>query len=289
MGLLVNIIQVVISGLLMGAIYSLLAVGLTLVFGVMRIVNYCHGTFLMIGSYTTFWVFSQYKINVLWSLPISFTILFALGALIQRTFQNVFKSSPMHMQLLLTVSLMLIMESIVLLIWKPDLRGIENVGIMGKTLIFGDIIISVARLVAFLFAALLNIGFFLMFKKTKIGKAIRAASDHIAGAWLMGINVNYIYIISFGISSACAGLAGSLIVPFSTISPNIGNVYLLKAFIIIILGGMGSFTGALVGGLIVGVTEALGAVFLPGTTGEILIYVVFVIFLIVKPEGLFKA
>jgi len=279
------VIKAAIAGILMGGIYALIAVGLNLIFGVMKILNFAHGTLMMIGMYISYWLFTHYSIDPYLSVVITIPSLFILGTLIQKYLINPILHAPEYNQLLLTLGVMLLFENIAIFLWSPDYRSI-NVSYSMETVSIGNVLISFVKIIAFGLAVALTGLLYLFLKKTKIGRAIRASSDEREGAILMGINVSRMYWLSFGIGSACAGVAGSTITPFFYIFPHVGTIFILKTFIVVVLGGLGSFGGALIGGLIVGISESLGAVIIPGSLKDIVTFVIFVLILIFRPKGI---
>ena len=280
------IIQACVSGILMGGVYSLIAVGLTLIFGIMKIINFAHGAFMMLGMYASYWVFIYFRIDPYLSIFISFAILFIIGILTQIFLIEPVIDTPEHNPLLITLGLWIFLENLALMIWSPDFRTVK-VSYSAKSFVIHDIILSFPRLLAFLFAFVLAFLLYLFLQKTDIGKAIRAISEEKIGARLMGINVKKINYITLGIGAACAGVAGSIITPFFHVEPYIGEHFVITAFVVVVLGGMGNFIGSLVGGILLGLCEALAAVLLPGSVKLLVIYLIFMIVLLFRPAGLF--
>ena len=280
------LLQSLVDGLLMGGIYGLVAIGLTLIFGVMKIINFAQGALLMLGMYVTYWAFTILGINPYLSIILSAGALFLVGAFIQKTILSKMLDAPEHNQLLVTLGIMLFIENLALILWSPDFRSIE-IENMTQTITIGSIGINTPKLIAFSFAIALSLLLFWFLKNTFIGKAIRATSINRQGASLVGINTGKINYIAFGIGAALAGIAGSLITPFFYTSPTAGATFILKGFVVVVLGGLGNFIGALVGGLIIGVSEALGGAVLPGSLKELMTYIIFVLVLILRPNGLF--
>ncbi|MBW1714154.1 MAG: branched-chain amino acid ABC transporter permease [Deltaproteobacteria bacterium] len=280
------IVQCCISGVLLGAVYILIAVGLTLIFGVMNISNFAHGTLLMMGMYVTYWLFTLLGLDPYLGAFISAAALFFLGALIQRYLFHYVMKAHHYTQIILAFGILIVLENFALFVWGADFRSVK-VDYALSSIELGRFAISVPRLIAFGAAVSLTGLLYWMLKWTDLGLAIRATAQEERGARLMGINIGRIQIIVFGIGSACAGFAGALLTPFFYISPDVGNVFLMMAYVIVVLGGMGRFEGALVGGLIIGVVESLGAAFMPGSTKGFLIYIIFIVMLLFKPTGLF--
>ena len=287
MSVLYLLIQSSISGILMGSVYALIAVGLTLIFGVMNISNFAHGTLVMIGMYITYWLFSFLGIDPYIGAFISALSLFLLGAAIQKYLFRYVMKAHHYMQIILAFGILIVLENTALFWWGADFRSVK-VDYAFVSIAIGPYAVSLPRLIAFGVAVTLTAGLYWFMMKTDIGLAIRATAQEEQGARLMGININKIYIIVFGIGSACAGFAGAMITPFFYISPDVGNVFLMMAFVVVVLGGMGSFEGALIGGLIIGVVESLAAAFVPGSMKGFVVYLLFIGILLFKPTGLFR-
>lgn len=280
------LLQSMVDGILMGGIYGLVAIGLTLIFGVMKIINFAQGALLMLGMYVTYWSFAVLGINPYLSIFLSAGVLFLVGAFIQKTVLSKMLDAPEHNQLLVTLGIMLFIENFALVLWSPDFKSVKIEG-MVQTLNVGSVGINTPKLIAFSFAISLSLLLFWFLKYTFIGKAIRATSINRQGASLVGINIGKINYIAFGIGSALAGIAGSLITPFFYTSPTAGATFILKGFVVVVLGGLGNFIGALLGGLVIGVSESMGGAFLPGSLKELMTYVIFIIVLLIRPNGLF--
>ena len=280
-------IQTVVDGLLMGGALALIAIGLTLVVGIINVLNFAHCALMMVGMYISFWLFTSFGIDPYGSIVISFPVLFLIGWVIQSQLFERIIGRTHHAQLLLALGILLIIENSALIVCKPDPRTIQ-VGYSGYTVSLGEITISFTRFIAFLFAIAMLFSIYSFLKRTDLGKAIRAAGDNREGALIIGINVNRIYCIAFGLSAACAGMAGSIILPFFYVHPYIGNVFLLPAFVIIVLGGMGSFVGALFGAFVIGLVQSIASVYISEAISGILIYVIFILVLFLKPSGLFR-
>ena len=280
------LVQAVVNGILLGGVYALVALGLTLIFGVMRIVNFAHGALMMVGMYTAYWIFTLWGINPYLSLPLTMVVLFLLGAAIQRFLIDPILDAPQHNQLLLTLGVMLFLENLALFLWSPDFRTLRLPWLEGAVRA-GFLLVNKPRILAFAFALLSTLALYLFLKHTETGKTIRATAQDQVGAALVGIDVRKVNALTFGIGSACVGMAGALVTPYFYTAPQVGHVFLLIAFVVVVLGGLGSFTGALVGGLIVGVGESIGALLLPGSFKELVIYAIFVLVLLYRPTGLF--
>jgi branched-chain amino acid transport system permease protein len=270
----------------MGGVYSLTAIGLTLIFGVMRIINFAHGSFMMLGMFTTYWLFILLGIHPYLSLLISIPVLFVLGILVERFLIAQVLNAPEYNQLLLTLGISLFIENFALFLWSPNFRTLD-IGYLKKASTVGTVMISFPKVIAFLFAILLTGLLYYFLKNTDLGKAIRASSEEKEGALTVGINLKRIYYVAFGIGTACVGAAGTLTATFFYVNPHVGGIFVITAFVVVVLGGMGNIIGALVGGIIIGLAESVGAAFLPGQLKQFIIYFIFILVLLFKPEGLF--
>ncbi len=280
------IFQSLINGLLIGGVYSLVAIGLNMIFGVMKIINFAHGSLMMIGMYVCYWAVRLGGIDPYLSILLVIPLLFIVGALLQRFLINPIINAPEHNQLLLTLGVSLFLENLALFLWSPDYRVLQT-GYANINFYFGDISLSLVRMLAFLISMVGTVLLYLLLTRTDLGKAIRAASEQPVGAMIVGINVRRIYVVSFGIGAACAGLAGAAVVPFFPAYPTVGGLFVITAFVVVVLGGMGSFIGAFFGGLIIGVAESMGAVFLPAAMKSLISFLIFILILLFKPSGLF--
>ncbi len=280
------LLQAIVSGLLMGGVYALVAVSLNLIFGVMKIINFAHGVFMMLGMYFTYWVSVFLGIHPYVSLLISMSALFAIGFLIQYGLINRVIEAPEHNQLLLTLGIALFFENLALFLWSPNFRMVKVTTLAGA-IHAGHLMFSTPRMVAFGAALCMTVFLYLFLKKTDCGKAIRAISQDREGAHVIGIHMKIIYSVAFGIGSACVAAAGTMITPFFYITPSVGLVFVITAFVIVVLGGLGSFWGAFFGALIVGIAESLGEVLLSGSLKQVPIYSIFILTLLLRPKGLF--
>jgi branched-chain amino acid transport system permease protein len=241
---------------------------------------------MMLGMYIAYWAATLLAVNPYAAPLIVIPIMFAIGAAIQNFLINPILAAPEHNQLLLTLGVALFLENLALFLWSPDYRVLAT-PLARINFYFGDISISLVRLLAFGVAMACSAALYLLLTRTDLGKAIRAASEEREGAVLMGINVRRIFFFSFGIGAACAGVAGATIAPFFPVYPHVGGLFVITAFVVVVLGGMGSFTGAFAGGLIIGVAESIGAMFLPGSMKAIVSFSIFIVILLFKPSGLF--
>jgi branched-chain amino acid transport system permease protein len=275
--------QVVVSGLLAGALYSLVALGLALIFGVMRVINVAHGTLLTLGAYTTYWFFHLLGVNPYLSLLVSMPLMFLLGVLLQRTLVTRVVDAPELSSLLLTFGISIALVNGVQLAFTSDVRSVEF--LTGAYLV-GRIALSKSRLVAFAFAVAITALAYWFLQRTKLGKAIRATSQSREVAMVCGINVQRIHLYTFGIASALAAAGGSLVAVMFAIQPEMGQVYTFKSFLVIVLGGAGNYPGALLGGMLLGLVEQLSSLFLTTQLSEAVAYVLLVVVLLLRPTGL---
>ena len=279
------ILQSLVSGLLMGGVFALIAIGLTLIFGVMDIINFAHGEFVMLGMYFSYFLFGLVGIDPYVSILLGIPLFFLFGVLIQKALIERVMGARLQIQILLTLGLMLFLQNSALFLWGSDFRSIK-VGYSLSTFNLGPILFSFPRFVAFIVALAFVALLYIFLRKSDIGRAIRACAVEKDGAYLVGINVKRIFQLAFGIGIACAGAAGSILLPFFYLSPEVGGVFVVNAFIIVVLGGMGNFPGALVGGLIIGIAEAMGEAFLPGSLKQVVSFVIFILIMYFKPTGL---
>jgi branched-chain amino acid transport system permease protein len=275
--------QVVISGILAGALYAMVALGLALIFGVMRVINIAHGPFLMLGAYTTYFLYSALGLNPYLSLPASMLVLFLLGMLIQRTLVFRVVDAPELSSLLLTFGISIALVNLAQLAFTSDLRAVEHVT---GSWVLGRLALSKSRTVAFLFAAAITALAFVFLQKTRLGKAIRATSQSREVAMVCGINVDNIHLVTFGLAAALAAAGGTLMSVIVAIQPEMGQIWTFKSFLVIVLGGAGNYPGALLGGMILGLVEQLASLFLTAQLSEAIAYVLLVLVLLVRPTGL---
>jgi branched-chain amino acid transport system permease protein len=277
--------QVVISGLLAGALYAMVALGLGLIFGVMRVLNVAHGTLLMLGAYTTFWLFHWFGLNPYLSLLVSMPALFLVGVVLQRLLVRRVVDAPELSSLLLMFGVGIALVNVTQLAFTSDLRSVEY---LTGSFVLGPFAFSKSRVIAFAFAMAITAVAFWFLQKTRLGKALRAVSQSREVAQVCGVNVQRIHMLAFGLASALAAAGGTLVAVMVAIQPEMGQVYTFKSFLVIVLGGAGNYPGALVGGLLLGLVEQLSSLFLTTQVNEAVAYVLLVLVLLVRPTGLFK-
>ncbi|MCG2775928.1 MAG: branched-chain amino acid ABC transporter permease [Desulfobacterales bacterium] len=278
-------LQLGVQGVLLGGIYGLIAIGLSLIFGVMGVINFAHGQMMVMGMYISYWIFVLLGVDPYISLIVVAAAIFLLGYLIQSSVVNRILDYPEAMQVLPLVAVGLILENTVLLLWGPDHRSPQT-SLSLETIWMGDVMVDVSRLIAFGLAIIITISIFIFLKKSNTGKCIRAAADNRMGAVLVGIKVNRINNISFALGAATTGAAGALLIPLMPLSPHLGHDFTLTAFVVVILGGMGNLIGALVGGLILGTAESLSTLILPATLKQVVSFSILVIIMLFRPQGL---
>jgi branched-chain amino acid transport system permease protein len=286
------IIEDTINGVLMGSIYGLAALGLTVIFGVLKVINFAHGSLLMVGMYVAYWTVLLTGVHPYLSLVVVVPVMFVFGYLLQDILiQPIFKSEKEVREpitvIIVTTGVWYILDNLALLIFGPQYRNIQDNPLRGKMIEIGDMMVSVPKLWGFCAALATALIIYLFLQKTRMGRAVRATSLDREAASLQGINQYRIYNIAFGIGTAVAGVAGVALVPFYNIFPTVGVLFDIKCFIIVVLGGLGSIGGALLGGMIIGVIESVGPQFMTATWTEAIVYALFLAFLFLKPSGLF--
>lgn len=279
-------LQLVIQGILPGGIYGLIAVGLSLIFGVMGVINFAHGSMMVLGMYVAYWVFIFSGIDPYLSLLLAAAALFALGYLVQASVVNRILDYPEAVQVLPLVAIGLILENACLLLWGPDPRSPQTAFSLASFHI-GEVMFDVSRLMTFGLAVVMTLVLTVFLWRTDLGKSIRAAADNRTGAILVGIDLNRINNLSFALGAATCGAAGALLIPLMPASPHLGHDFTLTAFVVVILGGMGSLFGALTGGFILGVAESVSTLFLPATMKQLVSFAILVIIMLIRPQGLF--
>ena len=285
----VTVLDVIIGGLITGGIYALIAVGLSLQYGVGRVLNISHGEFIMIGAFATLSLYTVFGISPLISLVICGPILFIIGFVIHRTIFEYLRSKSESIDafaassLLASFGLLFIIQNVALIIWKADIRGYSyldsSVSILGA-------VFTANRLIALLFAVVISLSFYIFLTRTRMGKGIRAAAEDPATAQVMGVNIHRVLAICFGLGALMAGLAGVLISMMYEMRPTMGLEYTIIAIIVVVLGGLGSITGSLIGGFILGLIGSIVTYIDPGLS-LIAYYVIFILMLLVKPTGIF--
>lgn len=281
------IFQVVAEALLMGSVYALAALGMTLIFGVMKITNFAHGAIMTVGMYVSYVSLTYFGLSPYASLPISAVVVFVLGYLIQRFFIDPIDKEPTHNQLLMTFGLSIVIENGLLAVFGSDAKS-EIFEAYSKSIELFGIKVNVPRLISLFVVLAVTAGIYIFLYKTNTGRGIRATSMNSDGALLMGVVVRKMKALTFGIGALCTGIAGTLLTPTINIDPTIGGSFQLTCFVIVVLGGMGNLMGALISGLIVGLAQGLTSFYLGGKWSTLVIYVIFILVLMFKPNGLFE-
>jgi branched-chain amino acid transport system permease protein len=277
--------QVIINGLLKGGLYALMAMGMSLIWGVMNIINIAHGSFIMLGAYLTYWLFVGLGLDPFVSLPLSMAVIFMLGWLLQKYLINFVVQADIFITLLLTFGIELLINNLALLFWTADVRKVDVSYGAANFPLFG-ITIPVVRLAAFILALVISAILFYIMNHSRLGRAIRATSQELEAAKLTGVKVGNIYAITFGIGTALAAAAGTLWSILFPISPTMGGILTLKSFVVTIIGGLGTMLGPLIGGLILGVVEALGTNWFGSTYENLISFSIFLLVLIFMPRGI---
>ena len=278
-------LNVAVSGLLTGLVYGLMALGLSVIFGVVRVVNFAHGEMMTIAMYLTILLFSAYRLDpLLMMVPIA-GVLFVLGYLMQRALINPFINRPEHSQFMLLVAVALIMVNGLLIAFGPDAQGVQTSYSFDSYLV-GPLIVDATKAYAGAAAVAVAGALFAFFKFTLAGKAIRACADNYAGALVVGLDVKRLYALTFGLGAACVGAAGAILVLIIDVTPPLGPAFTLLAFIIVIVGGLGSMPGALLGGVLIGVTEAMAGLLFTPSAKSMFAFAILVLVLLFRPEGI---
>jgi branched-chain amino acid transport system permease protein len=276
----------VLNGLTTGAVYALIALGLTLIYGVLHIINFAHGAALMVALYAVYLLKDRLGIDPYAALPLVVAGMFALGYGLQMFVINRASNGRDENILLVTLGLAIVLENLALVWFKSDTRTIDTDYAL-STVMIGPAMIALPKIIAFCGALAVAAVLFWIIRNTDLGRAIRAVAHEKQGARLMGIDVEKVYALSFGIGMACLGAAACFLLPAYYVNPQVGSGFVLIAFTIVVLGGMGSFGGALVGGLLIGVVESIGGLFLGDSLGQMGIFAIFIAVLLFRPQGLF--
>ncbi len=278
----------VLNGLTTGAVYALVALGLTLIYGVLHIINFAHGAALMMALYGVYFLRQSLGIDPYLALPLMVVAMFVAGYLLQRGVIERASHGKDENILLVTLGISIVLENVALLAFRSDTRTIDTAYTLSTVPIAGAMI-ALPKVVAFGGAVLASAVLLWIMARTDLGRAIRAVAKEKQGARLMGINVEHVYAMSFGIGLACLGAAACFLLPAYYVNPQVGNGFVLVAFTIVVLGGMGSFAGALLGGFLIGVVESLGGLWFGESLGQIGIFLIFIAVLLLRPQGLFGA
>ena len=282
------LIPAVLNGLMTGAVYALVALGLTLIYGVLHIINFAHGALLGAALFAAFFAFSLLGLDPYLAVFLLAPAFFVLGYTLQRFVIGPASHGDDRNMLLVTLGLAVVIENALLYVFRADTRTIE-VPYAYQTIDVGVTFLAVPRLVGFAAVFGVALALWLIMSFTDVGRAIRAVAKEKLGAELAGIDVAHIYAVTFGLGTACIAIAACLLIPTYYVNPTVGEAFVLVAFTIVVLGGMGSVPGALIGGLLIGVVESLSGLFLGESLGQIGIFLIFIAVLLVRPSGLFGA
>ena len=279
------LLQLIVNGLLLGGIYALISIGLTLIFGVVRVINFAHGEFLMLSMYITYFSYAFLGMDPYLSLVVGVPLMFFTGMAIDQLIIRPLRDAPAYMQVFATVGLSIVLLNLALFLFTGDYQSI-HMAFAEKTFHLGSLSLSYAKLVIFFSSILVSIGLFLLLQYTNIGKQIRAIAQDRMAAKLMGINLNRIYMLTFAIGTALVAIAGGLILPVYYVFPSVGVYFVLTAFVVVVLGGMGNMVGALLGGFIIGITDSLSGYYIDPSLKEVVSFIIFLIVLLIRPSGL---
>lgn len=280
------LVQTVIAGLMLGGVYALVAVGLNLIFGVVKIINFAHGELVMMAMYLTWWLWSSWSINPYLSLFIVTPVMFLFGVLLQKVMIGPMQNSSPTMKIFATLGLSVLLQNLALFMFGGQFRSVsipwaeQNLDILGITVTYG-------RLTAFVVALALVFGLFLIMNRTLIGTVLRSLAEDRETAGLIGIPVKRYYLLAMGLGAALTGVAGTLIIPFQAAYPMVGAHFTLLAFVVVVLGGLGNMAGSLLGGLLLGIVETVVGTYIDPALQQVAVFVVFILVLIVRPQGIF--
>lgn len=280
-------LQVLLNGLMLGGLFAIVSIGLTLIFGIVKVVNFAHGEFLMAGMFATWMITTSLGLHPYAAVIVVVPALFILGALTQRLLiQPLMAADDDHVQIFATVGLSTAMINLALLIFGADIANTPNFGLRTPIEI-GPLRVLTGQIYIFIAAIALVVALEMFLKNSQTGRAIRAVAQHRSAAELMGVNVSRIYILSFGLGAACVGLAAVMIAPLYPTSSTIGTYFVLTAFVVVVLGGLGSIPGAFFGALIIGVIDSMSGYYIGSDLREAVVFSIFLIILILRPSGLF--
>lgn len=282
-----TVLQLLANGLMLGGLFAIVSVGLTLIFGIVKVVNFAHGEFLMVGMYLTFLFTRWLGLHPFVAVIVVVPALFLIGALTQRVIiQPLMSARDDHIQIFATVGLSTALMNLALLVFGADIANTPASGLRTPVEI-GPVRVLSGQIAIFVASILLVIGLEAFLQRTATGRAIRAVAQNRAAAQLMGINVDRIYILTFGIGAACVGVAAVLIAPLYPTSPTIGAYFVLTAFVVVVLGGLGSIPGAFVGSLVIGLVDSFAGFYIGSDLREVAVFGMFLLILILRPAGLF--
>ena len=278
-------LNVAVSGLLTGLVYGLMALGLSVIFGVVRVVNFAHGEMMTIAMYLAIVLFAAFQLDPLMMMVPLAGVLFALGYVMQTGLISPFINRPEHMQFMLLVAVAIIIVNALLILFGPDARNVQTAYAF-DSFALGPLIVDATKIYAGSAAVVTASALFAFFRYSRIGAAIRACADNYTGALVVGLDVKRLYALTFGLGAACVGAAGSMLVLLIDVTPALGPSYTLLAFVIVITGGLGSMPGALLGGVLIGFTEALAGLLFTPSAKSMFAFAILVLVLLFRPQGL---
>jgi len=281
-------IQTLMAGVLLGGVYALVSVGLNLIFGVVRIINFAHGELVMVAMYMTFWMWQLWGLDPYVSFFIVAPVMFLVGLALQRFIIQPIQGSSSNMKILVTVGVSIVLQNLALYLWGGQYRSVTT-SYTTSVLTVGGVNISVPRLIAFAGGLLLVGILFFFMQRTLTGKVLRSIAEDRDTARLLGIPVSRFYMFATGLSAVLAGVAGVLLTPFSSVFPLYGAQITLIAFIVVVIGGMGNMVGALVGGILLGAIQTLTGTYIAPGLQQVVLFVLFIVVVLVRPQGLFGA
>jgi len=279
------LLQTLLSGILFGLVYALVAIGLTLIFGVMDIVNFAHGEFLMFGMYAAFWGFALWGLDPILTLPLTMLMLFAVGVAVYRLVIRRITDAPMLSQIFATFGLMILFRGLAQYLWRPDFRSVDHTVVAGKVAFLG-LQFGLPQVVAAAGAVLTTAALWWFLRFTRLGAALEATAADKEAAALMGIDAQRMFALAWGIGAACAGVAGALLSTYYPIFPEVGSSFILVAFVLVALGGFGSVPGAFWAGILVGVVEVMGGFLWDPAYKMVLVLSLYLVVVWFRPQGL---
>ncbi|WP_411730486.1 branched-chain amino acid ABC transporter permease [Paeniglutamicibacter sp.] len=280
------LVQTVVAGLMLGGVYALVAVGLNLIFGVVKIINFAHGELVMMAMYMTWWLWNSWNLNPYLSLVIVTPTMFLFGVLLQKVMIGPMQNSSPIMKIFATLGLSVLLQNLALFVFGGQFRSVsipwaeQNTTILGVSATYG-------RITAFVVALALVLGLFLLMNRTLVGTVLRSLAEDRETAGLIGIPVQRYYLLAMGLGAALTGVAGTLIIPFQAAYPLVGAHFTLLAFVVVVLGGLGNMAGSLIGGLLLGIVETIVGTYIDPALQQVAVFVVFILVLIVRPQGIF--
>ena len=278
-------LNVAVGGILTGLVYGLMALGLSVIFGVVRVVNFAHGEMMTIAMYIAVALFAAFHLDPLVMLVPIAAAMFAFGYVLQAGLINIFITRPEHSQFLLLVGIGLIIANVLLIVFGPDAQNVQ-VAYAFDSFQLGSLIVDATKLYAAIGAILVAAALFAFFRFTAVGTAIRACADNYTGALVVGLDVKRLYALTFGLGAACVGAAGTMLLLIFDVTPSVGPSYTLLAFVIVITGGLGSMSGALIGGVLIGLTEAMAGLLFSPSAKSMFSFAILVLVLLLRPQGI---